>query len=232
MNLAYLACPYKHHDPKVMSERHAHVNQVLYHLMKKGIHAFSPLTHNIPVIQLGLNYSWEDYWQDFDLGMLSRSSKLYVLKLPGWETSRGVTAEIAKAKELNLPIEYLEPLKCSEIESADRLERFQQQMTSFFVEREWLKFHSPKNLVLNLGAELGELMEHFRWVTEEESYRLSSSKMEAVKEEISDVFITLLHLANTLGIDPIECAKEKLKKTALKYPVETCKGQCKKYTEY
>lgn len=232
MNLAYLACPYKHSDPKVMHERHAHVNQVLFNLMQQGIHAFSPLTHNIPVLKLGIKYSWDDYWRDFDLGILSHCSKLYVLKLPGWESSSGVSAEIAKAKELNLPIEYLEPLEKSLIDTSDRFQSFMDHMTSFFAEREWLQFHSPKNLVLNLGTELGELMEHFRWVSEEKSYHLSKETLDQVKDEIGDVFTTLVHLANTLGIDPIEASYDKLKKTALKYPVEACKGQCKKYNEY
>lgn len=232
MTLAYLACPYKHQDPKVMHMRHTIVNNVLFNLMREGIHAFSPLTHNIPMIKLGMNHTWDSYWRDYDLGMLSRCSKLYVLKLPGWDTSTGVSAEIAKAKELNLPIEYIDPPENSHIDTSDRFNELVEQMTSFFVEREWLKFHSPKNLVMNLGTELGELMEHFRWVTGEESYKLPSDKLEHVKDEIADVFITLVHLSNTLGIDPIEASHEKMAKTALKYPVATCKGQCKKYTEY
>lgn len=113
---------------------------------------------------------------------------------------------------------------------SDSLENLKEEMTTFFTERDWLQFHSPKNLVLNLGTEMGELMEHFRWVSEEQSYK--PDNINEIQDEIGDVFLTLLHLANTLGIDPIVAAKLKLEKTAVKYPAEKCKGLSHKYTQY
>jgi hypothetical protein len=54
MNIAYLACPYAHPDPKVKKERHAIVNRVAFNLMRQGIMVYSPLTHNLPLDQLGI----------------------------------------------------------------------------------------------------------------------------------------------------------------------------------
>lgn len=107
MNVAYLAAPYTHADPKMMEQRHTIVNRFVYELMRKGILVYSPLTHNVPINQLGINGDWKT-WKDFDHEMLSRCDRLIVLKLPGWENSKGVAAEIARAKELHIPIEWVE----------------------------------------------------------------------------------------------------------------------------
>jgi len=107
---------------------------------------------------------------------------------------------------------------------------FLKNLLLFYSERDWSQFHSPKNLSMNLGVEAGELMEHFRWLTEEQSKNIKN--LENIKDEIGDVFIVLLHLSHTLGIDPLQAAHEKLSKIGQKYPVDQCKGLCKKYTEY
>lgn len=102
-------------------------------------------------------------------------------------------------------------------------------LNKFFKEREWEKFHSPKNLVMDLGSEVGELLDHFRWLTEEQSYH--PEKIEEIKDEIGDVFIALHSLASKLGLDPLELAKKKLIKMEQRYPVALSKGNSRKYSE-
>lgn len=235
INISYLACPYSDPDPKVREARLIIVTQIAYNLMRQGIHVYSPLTHNIPINQLGVHGNWMT-WKDFDHTMLVKCGRLIVLKLPGWEKSQGVAAEIACAKENGLPIEWMEvseeiiqnALKIAESPCKDLLER----MLAFYSERDWSQFHSPKNLAMNLGVEVGELMDHFRWLTEPQSFIESPKKLDEVRDEIGDVFLVLLHLAHVLGIEPIEAAHDKLSKIGKKYPVEKCKGLSHKYTEY
>jgi dCTP diphosphatase len=106
------------------------------------------------------------------------------------------------------------------------------ELREFAQNRDWEKFHSPKNLTMALSVEVAEIVEHFQWLTEEESTRLEYGKISEIKEEIGDVFIYLINLADKLGIDPLEAAKEKLEKNKLKYPAEKVKGKSAKYTEY
>lgn len=112
------------------------------------------------------------------------------------------------------------------------MEEFLQRMRLFFRERDWEKYHSPKNLAMCLSVEVAEVLEHFQWLTEEQSSHLDSKTFLEVKDEIGDVFINLLHLADQLGINPLEAAKEKLVKIGEKYPVHQCKGKSTKYTTY
>lgn len=106
------------------------------------------------------------------------------------------------------------------------------RMNEVFDARKWQPFHSPKNLTMTLGSEIGELLDEFRWLTEEESYKISGEKKQNVIDEIGDVFIVLTHLADKLGIDPIEAAFRKLQKLEEKYPVELCQGSPEKHTYY
>jgi dCTP diphosphatase len=168
--------------------------------------------------------------------MLSKCDRVIVLKLPGWENSKGVAAEIARAEELGLPIEWMEmdevkyqnALAIASSFHKDLLDRLQ----VFDSEREWEQFHSPKNLAMNLGVEAGELMEHFRWMTEPQSYVKCSQKLAEIRDELGDVYLVLLQLAHNLGIELHQAAHDKLSKIAKKYPVEYCKGLSHKYTEY
>ncbi len=106
------------------------------------------------------------------------------------------------------------------------------KLSMFAKERDWEQFHSPKNLSMALAVEAAEIMEHFQWLTEEQSRHLDQKTFEKVKEEIADTQIYLARLADQLGIDPITVANEKLIKNANKYPVEKAKGSAKKYTEF
>ena len=99
----------------------------------------------------------------------------------------------------------------------------------FAAERDWEQFHSPKNLVMGLSVEAAELMEHFLWVSNEESHAVAHdpAQLGEVADEIADVALYLLALCNTLGIDLSDAITNKLAKTALKYPVERCRGRYK-----
>jgi dCTP diphosphatase len=102
----------------------------------------------------------------------------------------------------------------------------------FIDERDWEQFHSPKNLAMALSVEASEMVEHFQWLTEEQSRNLASAKLADVREEIGDVMIYLTELAEKLGIDPVEAAKVKLEINNRKYPATLVRGKADKYTEY
>lgn len=101
----------------------------------------------------------------------------------------------------------------------------------FAADRDWDKFHSPKNLSMALIVEAAELAEHFQWLTEEESKTLPPEKKEAVRDEIADVLIYTLRLCSKLGIDPIQAAEKKVLENGDKYPISLAKGNATKYTD-
>lgn len=111
------------------------------------------------------------------------------------------------------------------------MQKLIEKIRQFTQERDWEKFHSPKNLSMALSIEASEIMEHFQWKTTEESRHLDAETLAKVKDEIGDTFTYLLNLCDELGIDPIEAANEKMIKNAEKYPVEKAKGNSMKYTE-
>lgn len=115
--------------------------------------------------------------------------------------------------------------------SADSLRDLSQQLEQFARERDWQQFHSPKNLASALIVEAGELLEHFQWMTEEQSRSLTAEKQDAVGAEIADVLLYLIQLAHSLGIDPIAAAQAKLKLNALRYPSDLARGSSKKHDE-
>jgi len=112
------------------------------------------------------------------------------------------------------------------------MESLKVQVALFAKERDWEKYHSPKNLAMGLSIEASELSEIFLWLSEEESQNLPESKLAELKEEIGDIMIYLTNLANKFDLDPIECAKRKIEINKAKYPSEIVKGSAKKYTEY
>lgn len=102
----------------------------------------------------------------------------------------------------------------------------------FIDERDWEQFHSPKNLAMALSVEVAEIVEHFQWLSQEQSRNLPPEKLAKVREEIGDVTIYLTELAEKLGIDPVEAAKAKLEVNNGKYPATYVRGKANKYTEY
>lgn len=112
------------------------------------------------------------------------------------------------------------------------LKKLQEKIRNFADERNWDQYHSPKNLSMALIAEAAELIEHFQWMTEEQSSQLSSEVLEEVQQEIADIFIYLIRISDKLGVDLISAANQKININAKKYPVEKVKGSSKKYTSY
>ena len=100
-----------------------------------------------------------------------------------------------------------------------------EKIRAFNAERQWQRFHSPKNLVMALGVEAAELSEHFQWLTEGQSRELSQQKRNQVAEEIADVLIYLLNLADQLGIDPVAAAHQKMLVNEDKYPADKVRGK-------
>ena len=101
-------------------------------------------------------------------------------------------------------------------------------------ERDWQRFHTPKNLVMALAGEAGELVEIFQWLTDEQAQKImeDGAKASEVRDELADIFYYILRLSMVLKIDLEEAFNQKLDKTEKKYPVELAKGNARKYTEF
>ena len=112
------------------------------------------------------------------------------------------------------------------------LELLQQRLREFARERDWDQFHSPKNLSMALIGEAAELVEHFQWLTEEQSAQLPDEKLREVEQELADVFLYLLRIADKLNVDLLAAAADKIDLNARKYPAGQVRGSSKKYTEY
>lgn len=101
-------------------------------------------------------------------------------------------------------------------------------MRAFADEREWDRFHTPKNLAAAMSVEAAEVLEHFQWLTEAESQALPPGEREAVALELADVFLYLVRLSDCLGVDLLEVAKRKMALNALKYPAAANQGRIRK----
>ncbi len=114
------------------------------------------------------------------------------------------------------------------------LEQIREEIKEFIKERDWEQFHSPKNISMSIAIEAAELMEHFQWLTEEQSKKLLKDKQKrrAIEDELADIAIFILDFCNLCNIDLEEIIEMKLKKTAEKYPAEIVKGKAHKYTHY
>jgi NTP pyrophosphatase (non-canonical NTP hydrolase) len=112
------------------------------------------------------------------------------------------------------------------------LKTLKMALRKFAAERDWDKFHSPKNLAMALIGETAEIVEHFQWLNEAESKRLSAAKKREIQEELGDTLIYLVRLADKLDIDLLEAAFGKLDKNRQKYPTQLVKGNAHKYTYY
>lgn len=111
------------------------------------------------------------------------------------------------------------------------MQRLIEDIKTFNRERDWEKYHSPKNLSMALSVEVAELLEVFQWLTQEQSRHLPPAKKQAVEEEIGDVTILLLALAEGLGVDILAAARKKLERNRAKYPVHKSRGKAEKYNE-
>jgi|SRR5436190_6840763 len=112
------------------------------------------------------------------------------------------------------------------------MQALRREIRDFVREREWEKYHSPKNLAMGLTVEAAELLQLFLWLSEEDSRGLSDAQLRLLRQEIGDVMIYLVNLADKFDLDPLDCAREKLALNREKYPVDKVKGSARKYTEY
>ncbi len=112
------------------------------------------------------------------------------------------------------------------------LESVRKRLREFAAVRDWDQFHSPKNLSMALSVEASELVECFQWLTEEQSHSLNAKQLAAVTDEIADVQLYLIRLADKVGVDIGAAVEQKIKKNEAKYPAEKVKGSSKKYSEY
>jgi dCTP diphosphatase len=111
-------------------------------------------------------------------------------------------------------------------------DRIKKKVRQFVVERDWDQFHSPKNLSMALIVEAAEMVEHFQWLTEEQSSNLSPEKLAEVEQELADIQVYLISLAEKLKLDLVAAVEKKLVLNAQKYPADQVRGSSKKYTEY
>lgn len=117
-------------------------------------------------------------------------------------------------------------------ESYDSLESLRQRLARFADERDWHQFHTPKNLVMALTGEVGEVAEHFQWLSTEQSDRLTDRKRAEVALELADVLFYLVRLADRLEISLGEAAQRKLALNEQRYPADRVRGSARKYDQY
>ncbi len=112
------------------------------------------------------------------------------------------------------------------------LGNIKKRLREFAAARDWDQYHSPKNLSMALIAEAAELVEHFQWLTEEQSAQLPPDKLDEVSHELADIFVYLLRMADKLGVDLVDAAHRKMDINEKKYPADQVRGSSKKYTAY
>lgn len=115
----------------------------------------------------------------------------------------------------------------------DRWDALRKDLRSFIDERDWDQFHSPKDLVVGLNVEAGELLEHFQWKDPRaDEVRADAKRLAEIQDEVADVFMYAMLVADKLGFDVLEASRAKLAKNRAKYPVEKARGNPRKYTEH
>ncbi len=107
------------------------------------------------------------------------------------------------------------------------MKKLQLRISSFCKEREWDKFHSPKNLAISISIEAAELLENFQWA--KDNLEFDEKGVEKISDEIADVLIYSIRLCEVMGLDPIEISNKKIDKNGIKYPVNLSKGISHKY---
>ena len=110
------------------------------------------------------------------------------------------------------------------------MKELKKQIKDFIQARDWAQYHAPKNLVMALSVEVAEIVEIFQW--KESDQKLTNEEVEGLRQEIGDVLVYLLELADHYEIDIIQAARDKMVLNEEKYPAELVKGKAWKYTEY
>lgn len=105
-------------------------------------------------------------------------------------------------------------------------------MRQFVSERDWDKFHTPKNLATALSVEASELLEPFQWLVSGDKSELDEVKLTAIRHEMADVLVYLVRLADKLDVDLLQAVQEKMVLNRAKYPADKVRGDARKYSEY
>lgn len=199
-SLSYLAAPYRHEDPKVLSFRLAAVTYTAYEMIRKGRMVFSPLTHNMPIDRIGFHGDWS-VWKTYDRLMLERCDALTVLTLPGWEESKGVRAEIRWAEELNMPIEMVALTREAEEiaikESVKGNENLKDALIRTLKEHPSQLHQTTQEIMRELAHTLSLLGNQMEDLSEDRAKK-------EFKEVAGGLLISLFHVAETLQFDLIE----------------------------
>lgn len=117
-------------------------------------------------------------------------------------------------------------------DAATTVAQLREEVLTFVRERDWEQFHTPKNLSMSIAIEAAELMEHFQWLSAEQSQRLDDNARQAVSEELSDIVIYALSMANALQLDLSLAIRAKMEQNIRKYPSDKVRGKAHKYTYY
>jgi dCTP diphosphatase len=112
-----------------------------------------------------------------------------------------------------------------------RIEDLTQNVVRIREERDWGRFHTPKNIAISLSVESAELLEIFTWKTDEESKNLNETELSKVKAEVGDILFNLVNISQTLNIDLLQSGFDKIKEIEEKYASSKFKGSSKKYNE-
>ena len=111
------------------------------------------------------------------------------------------------------------------------LTQLRDALRQFAAERDWDQFHSPKNLAAALAVEAAELLERFQWLTEDQSRALPPPELEKVRQEMADVLLYLVRIADKLDVNLLDAARAKIELNAQKYPADLARGKMTKYSE-
>jgi dCTP diphosphatase len=156
----------------------------------------------------------EEFLQSFEHAMLVGARSI---KVPSERQSAPVQSERHFTGSRRMPL------------PSDSLEHLRSRIDAFATEREWDQFHNPKNLAMAIAGEVGELIEHFQWLTFEQAANLDADTREAVALEAADVLLFLIRLCDKSGIDLAAAAERKIELNAEKYPVDKARGRSTKY---
>lgn len=118
-------------------------------------------------------------------------------------------------------------------DSKTNISKLRQLAQDFVDERDWNKYHNPKDLAISIAIEAAELMELFQWTGQREVKKMAEDEhnLLRIKEELADVMILCLNMVNTLDIDLSQAIAEKIEKNKVKYPAELVRGNYRKYTQ-
>lgn len=115
---------------------------------------------------------------------------------------------------------------------SDTIEELRVRLADFARARDWEQFHNAKNLSMALIGEAAELVEHFQWLTPEQSMNLSPDKLDEVALELADIFIYTIRTADRLGVDLIDAAWRKVAINESRYPADKVRGDARRASEY